>query len=126
MEEKKQTAGREMVKNMKYLVKMLHREWERSGRTKAEVAVTFSDTAEVKKRFAEVIRRKQRQLDTEGLSFRESMELSRENFILLRVVKKVVKAEEKSNRTGMKLKYTVELDKEEYRQFCEIIGIQEA
>ena len=126
MEEKKQMAGREMVKNMKYLIKMLHREWERSSRTKAEVAVTFSDTAEVKKRFAEVIRRKQRQLDTEGLSFRESMELSRENFILLRVVKKVVKAEEKSNRTGMKLKYTVELDKEEYRQFCEIIGIQEA
>ena len=121
-----QAAGREVVKDMEYLVKMLHREWERSGRTKAEVSVTLSDTAEVEKRFAEVIRKKQGQLDTEGLSFRESMELSRENYILLRVVKKIVKAEEKTNHKGKDLKFTVELDKEEYRQFCEIIGTREA
>lgn len=119
-------TGKEMVKNMEYLVKLLHKEWERSGRTKAEVSVTLSDTAEVKKRFAETIQKKQGQLDTEGLSFRESMELSRENFILLRVVKKIVKAEEKTNRKGMDLKFTVELDKEEYKKFFEIVGVREA
>ena len=119
----KQKTGREVVKDMEYLVKMLHKEWERSGRTKAEVSVTLSDTAEVKKRFAKVIQEKQGQLDTAGLSFRESMELSRENFILLRVVKKIVKAEEKTNRKGMDLKFTVELDKEEYKKFVEIVGI---
>lgn len=122
----KQVTGREIVKDMEYLVKMLHKEWERSGRTKAEVSVTLSDTAEIKKRFAEVIQKKQGQLDTEGLSFRESMELSRENFILLRVVKKIAKEEEKTNRKGVELKFTVELDQEEYKQFCEIIGTREA
>lgn len=121
--EKKKT-GKEVVKDMAYLVKMLHKEWERSGRTKAEVSVTLSDTAEVKKRFAEVIQEKQGQLDTEGLSFRESMELSRENFVLLRVVKKIVKAEEKTNRKGIDLKFTVELDKEEYKKFFEVVGIR--
>lgn len=119
-------TGKEMVKNMEYLVKLLHKEWERSGRTKAEVSVTLSDTAEVKKRFAEAIQKKQGRLDTEGLSFRESMELSRENFVLLRVVKKIIKAEEKTNRKGMDLKFTMELDKEEYKKFFEIIGIREA
>lgn len=119
-------TGKEMVKNMEYLVKLLHKEWERSGRTKAEVSVTLSDTAEVKKRFAEVIQKRQGQLDTEGLSFRESIELSRENFVLLRVVKKIAKAEEKSNRKGMDLKFTVELDKEEYKKFFEIVGVREA
>ena len=27
-------TGKETVKNMEYLVKLLHKEWERSGRTK--------------------------------------------------------------------------------------------
>ena len=31
-------TGKETVKNMEHLVKLLHKEWERSGRTKAEVS----------------------------------------------------------------------------------------
>ena len=37
-------SGKETVRNMEHLVKLLHKEWERSGRTKAEVSI---DTADV-------------------------------------------------------------------------------
>ena len=117
--------SRTIVKDMEYLVKMLHREWERSGRTKAEVTVQLADVPEIERRMAKVIRDKQRQLDKEELTFKESMELSKNNFVLLRLVKKVKKAEEKTAKRGLDLEYTVELDKEEYRLFVNIVGIQE-
>lgn len=117
--------SRTIVKDMEYLVKMLHREWERSGRTKAEVTVQLADVPEIERRMAKVIREKQRQLDKEELTFKESMELSKNNFILLRLVKKVKKAEEKTAKRGLDLEYTVELDKEEYKLFVDIVGIQE-
>lgn len=117
--------SRTIVKDMEYLVKMLHREWERSGRTKAEVTVQLADVPEIERRMAKVIRDKQRQLDKEELTFKESMELSKNNFVLLRLVKKVKKAEEKTAKRGLDLEYTVELDKEEYKLFVDIVGIQE-
>lgn len=117
--------SRTIVKDMEYLVKMLHREWERSGRTKAEVTVQLADVPEIERRMAKVIRDKQRQLDKEELTFKESMELSKNNFVLLRLVKKVKKAEEKTMKKGLDTAFSVELDKEEYKLFVDIVGIQE-
>ena len=117
--------SRSIVKDMEYLVKMLHREWERSGRTKAEVTVQLADVPEIERRMAKTIRDKQRQLDNEELTFKQSMELSKNNFVLLRLVKKVKKAEEKTAKCGLDLEYTVELDKEEYKLFVDIVGTQE-
>ena len=117
--------SRTIVKDMEYLVKMLHREWERSGRTKAEVTVQLADVPEIERRMAKVIRDKQRQLDKEELTFKESMELSKNNFVLLRLVKKVKKAEEKTMKKGLDTAFSVELHKEEYKLFVDIVGIQE-
>lgn len=120
-----QITGKELVKDMEYLVKLLHREWERSGKTRAQVTVSISDAAEIKKRMAQVIAEKQNQLEMQELTFRQSMELSKNNFILLRVVKKIKKAEEKTVKKGLDTEFCVELDKEEYRLFVEIVGTQE-
>ena len=89
----KQITGKEIAEDMEHLVKLLHKEWERSGRTKALVTIRLSDAAEVKKRMAKVIAGKQKQLENDELTFRQSMELSKQNFVLLRLVKKVKKAE---------------------------------
>lgn len=117
--------NKSFVKDMEYLVKLLHREWERSGRTKAEVTVRLEDVAEIENRMARVIQEKQKQLEKEELSFKESMELSKNNFVLLRLVKKVKKAEEKAEKKGLDDKFLVELDREEYRLFADIVGIAE-
>ncbi|MBO5033766.1 MAG: hypothetical protein J6D08_18165 [Lachnospiraceae bacterium] len=121
----KRITGKELTADMEYLVKLLHKEWARSGKSKAVITISLSDVAEVKKRMAKAIAEKQKQLENDSLTFQQSMELSKNNFVLLRLVKKVKKAEDKTNQKGLDLKFTVELDKEEYKLFTEMIGTQE-
>lgn len=121
----KQITAKEVRKDMEYLVKLLHKEWERSGKTKAAVTVRLVDVPEIEKRMAGVIADKQKHLENEELTFKQSMELSKNNFVLLRLVKKVKKAEEKTVKKGLDTEFSVELDKEEYKLFVDIVGIQE-
>lgn len=121
----KQITGKGIAKDMEYLVRLLHKEWERSGRTKAEVTVKLNAALEIEKRMAAVITEKQKLLDAEEMNFKQSMILSKENFVLLRLVKKIKKAEDKAKKKGMEVIFAVELDQEEYRIFQEIIGTQE-
>ncbi|MGN1196835.1 MAG: hypothetical protein ACI4TA_04480 [Acetatifactor sp.] len=121
----RQITGKEIRKDMEYLVKLLHKEWERSGKTKVQVMVSLSDTVKIKKRMAEVIQDKQKQLENEELTFKQSMELSKQNFVLLRLMNKMKKEEEKTAERMMDTEYFVELDKGEYKLFLEIIGTQE-
>lgn len=121
----KQITAKEVRKDMEYLVKLLHKEWERSGKTKAAVTVRLVDVPEIEKRMAGVIADKQKQLENEELTFKQSMELSKNNFVLLRLVKKVKKAEEKTVKKGLDMDFSVELDKEEYKLFADIIRTQE-
>lgn len=124
MMEKKITA-KEITKDMEYLVKLLHKEWERSGKTKAVVTVSLLDMPEIENRMAKVIADKQELIENEALTFKQSMELSKSSFILLRLVKKVKKAEEKAVKKGLDMEFQVELDKDEYKLFQEIVGTQE-
>lgn len=124
MMEKKITA-KEITKDMEYLVKLLHKEWERSGKTKAVVTVSLLDMPEIENRMAKVLADKQELIENEALTFKQSMELSKSNFILLRLVKKVKKAEEKAVKKGLDMEFQVELDKDEYKLFQEIVGTQE-
>ena len=59
----KQITAKEVRKDMEYLVKLLHKEWERSGKTKAVVTVQLEDVPEIKKSMAGVIADKQKHLD---------------------------------------------------------------
>ena len=121
----KQITAKEIRKDMEYLVKLLHKEWERSGKTKAAVTVRLWDMKEIESRMAKVIMDKQKQLENEELTFKQSMELSKSNFVLLRLLKKIKKAEEKTVKKSIDLEFNVELDKEEYKLFVEIVGVQE-
>ena len=85
-------SGKETVRNMEHLVKLLHKEWERSGRTKAEVSIDTADVMTVESRLAEEIQARQGQLEAQEMPFKECMELSKENFVLLRLAKKIKKA----------------------------------
>lgn len=119
-------SGKETVKNMEHLVKLLHKEWERSGRTKADVSIDSADVMTVESRLAEEIQARQGQLESQEMTFKECMELSKENFVLLRLTKKIKKAADRSERRENAVSFTVEMDREEYRLFSTLIKVQEA
>lgn len=118
-------TGKETVKNMEHLVKLLHKEWERSGRTKAEVSIDITDKNKVGAKLTVEIQERQKQLETAGMDFKECMALSKENFILLRLARKIKKAEDRAGRRENAVSFTVEMDKEEYRLFSTLIKVQE-
>lgn len=119
-------TGKETVKNMEHLVKLLHKEWERSGRTKAEVSIDLTDKKEVGEKLAAEIQERQKQLEAVEMNFKECMELSKENFILLRLARKIKKAADRAGRREDAVSFTVEMDKEEYKLFSTLIKVQEA
>nr|WP_302584663.1 hypothetical protein [uncultured Schaedlerella sp.] len=119
-------TGKETVKNMEHLVKLLHKEWERSGRTKAEVSIDITDKNKVGAKLTVEIQERQKQLETAGMDFKECMALSKENFILLRLARKIKKAEDRAGRRENAVSFTVEMDKEEYKLFSMLIKVQEA
>lgn len=119
-------TGKETVKNMEHLVKLLHKEWERSGRTKAEVSIDITDKNKVGAKLTAEIQERQKQLETAGMEFKECMALSKENFILLRLARKIKKAEDRAGRRENAVSFTVEMDKEEYKLFSMLIKVQEA
>lgn len=118
-------TGKETVKNMEYLLNLLHKEWERSGRTKAEVSIDVADKKTVETRFAEEIQERQKQLENENTDFKECMELSKENFVLLRLARKIKNAGDRAERRENAAPFTVEMDKEEYRLFSMLFKVQE-
>lgn len=115
----------EIIKNMEYLVKLLHKEWGRSGRTTAEAVIKTSDFPMISKRTAAAIMEKQARLETAEMTFKQSMELSRENFILLRLARKIEKADGRAAKNGADTEICIELDREEHRFLVKIMGIQE-
>ena len=118
-------TGKETVKNMEHLVKLLHKEWERSGRTKAEVSIDITDKNKVGAKLTVEIQERQKQLETAGMDFKECMALSKENFILLRLARKIKKAEDRAGRRENAVSFTVEMDKEEYKLFSMLKKVQE-
>ena len=119
-------TGKETVKNMEHLLGLLHKEWERSGRTKAVVSIDIADKKTVGTRLAVEIQERQKQLENEDTDFKACMELSKENFVLLRLAKKIKKAADRAGRRENAVSFTVEMDKEEYRLFSELTREQEA
>ncbi len=119
-------TGKETGKNMEYLLKLLHKEWERSGRTKAEVSIDIADKKAAEARLVEEIQERQKQLENENTGFKEYMELSKDNFVLLRLAKKIKKAADRAVRRENAVSFTVEMDKEEYKLFSALIRVQEA
>ncbi len=118
-------TGKETAKNMEHLLKLLHKEWERSGRTKAEVSIDITDKKEVGVKLAAEIQERQKQLETVGMDFKECMELSKENFVLLRLARKIKKAGDRAGRRENAVSFAVEMDKEEYKLFSTLIKVQE-
>lgn len=113
--------GKETVTEMEYLVEMLHKEWERSGKTKAVVSIDIADRKAAVAKLAGEIQERQKQLGIEGMDLKACMELSRENFVLLRLAGKIQKAAGRAGRREDAVSFTVEMDQEEFRLFSTLV-----
>ena len=110
-------AGNDLMKDMEFLINELHKEWDRSGATKVTVIIGIEEVTEVNQTLAAKIMEKQELLEKDELSFKQSIGLSRENYVLLRLVKKIKAKEDKTNEKGLDMEFSVPLDKEEYKLF---------
>lgn len=108
-------------KDMEFLLKELHKEWDRSGVTKASVTISIDEADEVNKALLLAIAKRQEQAE-KALDFKECVRLSRENYILLRLARKVKKQEDRCNKLAMDLEFEVQMDKEEYKLFKTMFG----
>lgn len=120
-------AGNDIIiEDMEFLVKELHNEWERSGAVKATVIISIEEATEVNQALAARIMKKQRLLENDELPFCESMALSKENFILFRLAKKIKEREENANKNGIHREFAVPLDKEESKLFKTMLESKQA
>lgn len=110
------TSNNQMDKNLEFLMKELHKEWDRTGATKASVIISLEEVEEVNKTLCATIMKRQEQAEA-ALDFKECVRLSRENYILLRLARKIKKQEDRCNKLALDLEFGVELDKEELKLF---------
>ena len=103
-------------KTMEFLMSELHKEWDRTGATKASVLISLEEVEEVNKTLVATIMKRQEQAD-KAIDFKQCVRLSNENYILLRLARKIKKEEDRTNKLALGLEFEVALDKEELKLF---------
>lgn len=113
---------KEIINNMEFLMKELHKEWDRSGITKASVIISIDEVEVIKKVLMMRIAKVQVITEEKTKTFKESICLSRDCYVLLRLAKKIIAKEDKTNQKGMDVEFSIPLDKEELKLFKEMFG----
>jgi hypothetical protein len=114
--------GKEIMDDMEFLVNELHKEWDRTGVTKASVVISLEEVEEVNQVLLLRIATTHELAEAKEMTFKESMALSRECYVLLRLARKIKGKEDKTNKKAMDLEFSVPLDKEELKLFKELFG----
>lgn len=115
-------AQKNMMTSMEYLMDQLHKEWDRTGETNASVIISLEDADGINQSIAGQIVKTQQEVECEYMTFQDSVRLSREAYILLRLAKKVKTMENKANDSGKERQFCVKLDKDEYNLYQEVTG----
>ena len=104
-------------KNMEFLIKELQKEWDVSKETKHRVTISAKDARRVRIRVQQQIADMGEMLHSQSnMSFKESMKLCRENYVTLRVARKLIAGQNAAEAAG-ETEYTIAFDKEEFSCF---------
>ena len=106
-----------VIKNMEFLVKELHKEWDRSGASKASVIISLEEVDGINDKLKEIIYQTQKSVDEDELTFKQSIAKSKECYVLLRVVRKIAKKTDKCEKQAIDNEFAIELDKDELKLF---------
>lgn len=72
-----------VIRNMEFLVKELHKEWDRSGASKASVIISLEEVDGINDKLKEIIYQTQKSVDEDELTFKQSIAKSKECYVLL-------------------------------------------
>lgn len=114
--------NKEIIDNMEFLMKELHKEWDRTGATKASVFISLDEVEDVHKAILLRIAKQQKEVEAGDITFKKSVKLSRECYILLRIARKIKAEEHKTYQNGNCYKFEVAFDKDELKLFKEMFN----
>lgn len=112
-----------MQKEMEYVLKFLERELERTGETKEVQVIGLREISLVNFEIERKIKENKEQLSLD-ISFRNSLKLTRENYVLLRLARKIKAEKDKADQDNQRWFY-VGLDVEEYELYMKITEDEE-
>lgn len=111
----------DLKNDMEYLIVEIQKEWESSGKTSATVVFQIEEVQEVNQKLQQEIADRQELLkNDEEMTFEQSIQLTKQNYILLRLIKKILRKEQRTNKKGIDCEFSVVLDKEEHRIFKDL------
>lgn len=112
----------EIVENMEFVMDELHKECDRSGATKASVFISLNDVEDMTKDAMVQIAKMQKSLENEEMTFKKSVKLSKDCYVMLRLLRKIKTEEHKSYHNGTCYVIEVKLDKEELKFFKKLLN----
>lgn len=109
-----------ILKNMGFLIRELQTEWELSKEVKHTVLMTLDEAKKYRQEMQNIIAYYGELLESDAdISFKESMEHCKQNYITLRFGRKLISEYEKAKDSG-EVSIKLMLDKEEYKLYKEI------
>ena len=102
-----------VIKNMEFLVKELHKEWDRSGAS----IISLEEVDGINDKLKEIIYQTQKSVDEDELTFKQSIAKSKDCYVILRVVRKIAKKKDKCEKQAIDNEFAIELDKDELKLF---------
>ena len=119
LKENEQTA---VIKDMEFLLNELHKEWERPGEVKSSVSIPYEKVEEISRKLNVIVYETQQSADSDGLAFKQSIAKSKQCYVLLRIMRKIVKGKGKCDRQAVDAEFVIEIDGEESKLFKEMFA----
>ena len=108
-------------KNMEFLTKELQKEWDVSKESKHKVTISLKDAGRIRVRLQQQIADLGELLQNDKtMTFKNSMKLCKENYVTLRVARKLITGLKNAEEAG-DIYYNIFLDREEYSCFRKLI-----
>lgn len=111
-----------VIKNMEFLLKELHKEWERPGKVKSSVRIPYEKVEAINRKLNGIVYETQQSSDSDGLTFKQSIAKSKQCYVLLRIMRKILKGKDKCERQAIDAEFVIELDREESKLFKEMFA----
>lgn len=105
------------IKNMEFLISELHKEWNKSKGDSNQIKVSLNKAHKLRSKISEHIVKQQKTINEDtNIDFEESMKMSKENFVMLRLIKKINRNMKKGEE-----EFCVNLDTEEYNVYLKLL-----
>lgn len=104
------------------LCRLVTKEWERPGEVKSSVSIPYEKVEEISRKLNVIVYETQQSADSDGLAFKQSIAKSKQCYVLLRIMRKIVKGKGKCDRQAVDAEFVIELDGEESKLFKEMFA----